>query len=84
MTFKEKANLPSLAAQRRASPHEVRVARKEAFPGFAAVNFQTIVPQPIPGNWQFAGAVGPGMMAFIFGAPIAFKLELLCSLQKVE
>jgi hypothetical protein len=77
-------NLPVLAVQRRASPHEVRVARKEAFPGFAAVNFQTIVPQPIPGNWQFAGAVGPGIIAVIVGVSLPTKLEIDFSFQKVE
>jgi len=84
MTFKEKANLPSLAAQRRASPQDVLVATNDAFPFFAAVNFQTIVPQPIPGSWQFAGAVGPGIIEVIVGVSLPTKLEIDFRFQKVE
>jgi hypothetical protein len=49
-TLRENAYLLFLAVQRRASPHDVRVATKDAFPFFIAINFQTIVPQPIPGS----------------------------------
>ena len=77
-------NLPSLPVQRSASPQDVRVATNDAFPFFIAVNFQTIVPQPIPGSWQFAGAVGPGMIAVIVGASIARRLVINFWLQKVE
>ena len=83
-TLRENAYLLSLAVQCRASPHDVRVATKDAFPFFIAINFQTIVPQPIPGSWQFAGADGPGMIAVIVGAPMGLRLMVDFWIQKVE
>ena len=59
--------LDCLAVHRNASPHDVRVATNEALPDLPALNFQTTVPQPIPGSWQFDGAVGPGIIAVIVG-----------------
>ena len=67
-------NLDCFAEQRSASPHEVLLATKFARPGLTALNFQTTVPQPIPGSWQLAGAVGPGIIAVIVGVSLPLRL----------
>jgi hypothetical protein len=72
------------AVHLRASPHELRVARKDATPDFPTLKFQTTVPHPIPGNLQLEGADGPGMIAVIVGVSLPAKFKIEFRLQKVE